>query len=65
MNPSESHIRQSEQTVTLFDIPQCANDIGMGRCDECVRRCERARMRQRRRIRRRMRRAVRKEAGNG
>lgn len=49
----------TERVVTLFDIPMCANDVGMGRCNDCVRRVDRARMRQRRRIRRRMRRASR------
>jgi hypothetical protein len=53
-----------DSMVTLFDIPGCANDIGTGRCDECIRRLERARMRQRRRIRRRARRAKRFPGGS-
>lgn len=59
MNQRDSLPRLSarERIITSFDIPMCANDIGMGRCDDCLRRVDRARMKQRRRIRRRIRRA--------
>jgi hypothetical protein len=53
---------QTERHLTLWDIPQCANDVGMGRCDDCIERYRRAAMRQRRRIRRRERRAKRRSA---
>ena len=59
---SSENPRLSEREITLWDIPQCANDIGMGRCDDCRRRYGRAKMREARRLRRRARRAKRREA---